>query len=246
MVIAMISMEELYQEFTPEQLRRIRSLITDTFLEQAKAEKATKVERFRRLNRFVKPRQILFAGSSLMEQFPIGELQQGKDLPLYIYNRGVGGFTTEEMLEVMGPCVYDLNPAYIFLNIGTNDLNDPACPPEVLAERYRRILTGIREHLPEAKLTLLAYYPVNEAVGLRNPYMAEVFKIRTNEKLRAANCAVEALAREFGAAFLDVNAEITDETGNLKAEYTVEGMHMYGDGYAEVLNALLPDLKQCK
>lgn len=31
--------------------------------------------------------------------------------------------------------------------------------------------------------------------------------------------------------------------GNLKAEYTVEGMHMYADGYAAVLDALLPVLK---
>jgi len=37
-------------------------------------EKEDKVERYRRLNRFVRKGQIVFAGSSLMEQFPIYEL----------------------------------------------------------------------------------------------------------------------------------------------------------------------------
>ena len=90
------------------------------------AGKIDRVMRFRYLNEFVKPGQILFAGSSLMEQFPIQEFIADFDLPLTIYNRGVGGFTTSEMLACMQDCVYALRPAYIFINIGTNDLNDPA------------------------------------------------------------------------------------------------------------------------
>ena len=39
-------------------------------------------------------------------------------------------------------------------------------------------------------------------------------------------------------------AGITDAEGRLKAEYTVEGMHMYGDGYARILDALLPYLPE--
>ena len=82
------------------------------------AGKIDRVMRFRYLNGFVKPGQILFAGSSLMEQFPIQEFVADFDLPLTIYNRGVGGFTTSEMLACMQDCVYALRPAYIFINIG--------------------------------------------------------------------------------------------------------------------------------
>ena len=85
------------------------------------AGKIDRVMRFRYLNEFVKPGQILFAGSSLMEQFPIQEFVADFDLPLTIYNRGVGGFTTSEMIACMQDCVYALRPAYIFINIGTND-----------------------------------------------------------------------------------------------------------------------------
>lgn len=50
---------------------------------------------------------------SLMEQFPIYEFLQDFDLPYTIYNRGIGGYTTQELLENMDVCIYALKPAYI-------------------------------------------------------------------------------------------------------------------------------------
>ncbi len=241
-----MNVQEILAEFTDEQQQKIQQAMFANYLEQSQAEKAQKVEQFRRLNKFVQKKQILFAGSSLMEQFPINEMMQGLDIPLAIYNRGVGGFTTAEMQAVMGPCVYDVDPAYIFINIGTNDLNEKACTPEVLKERYRVILDGIKENCPDANLFLLAYYPVNEIVGQKMPWMAQVLKERNNAKIQAANCAVQELAAEYDARYLDLNAGITDADGNQKAEYTKEGMHFYADGYKQVLDALLPVLRECR
>ena len=213
------------------------------YAEHSIREKQETLERFRRLNRCVKPGQILFAGSSLMEQFPIYEFLQDFDLPCKIYNRGIGGFTTQELLENMDVCVYDLRPAHVFLNIGTNDLNGPDYRQEDLIRRYAQILQGIRKHLSEAKLYLLAYYPVNTEVGNRIPYMKELLQHRTNARIQAANGAVRALAGQFGAEFLDLNGPLYDERGELKAEYTVEGIHMYADGYLPVLEQLAPLLE---
>lgn len=214
------------------------------FMEQMQREKALKVERFRRLNPLAKKGQIVFAGSSLMEQFPIHELLMDLGLPYTVYNRGVGGFTTAEMAQVLDECIFQLEPSHIFLNIGTNDFNTPDQNLDEIMGRYEGILRAIRERLPQAKITLLAYYPVNEEVGRRNPMMASVFEYRTNARIREANAAVECLAEKMGAAFLDLNESITDEQGRLKEEYTVEGMHLYGDGYYQVLQALLPALKE--
>lgn len=210
------------------------------YAEHSAREKKEKLERFKRLNRYVKPGQILFVGSSLMEQFPIYEFLQDFDLPCKIYNRGIGGYTTQELLEVMDVCIYDLRPAHVFINIGTNDLNDPDYRQEELIQRYTQILQNIQEHLPKAKLYLLAYYPVNTVVGSRIPYMKAVMAHRTNARIQAANDAVRTLAEEFGADFLDLNSPLYDEHGELKAEYTIEGMHMYADGYKPILEQLLP------
>lgn len=42
---------------------------------------------------------------------------------------------------------------------------------------------------------------------------------------------------------LNLNDGLTDESGNLKAEFTVEGMHLHANGYKIILDNLLPTLK---
>lgn len=206
-------------------------------------EKQGKVQRYRRQNAFAKKGQIVFAGSSLMEQFPIYEFLLDFDLPYIIYNRGIGGYTTAEMLKVMDVCIYDLAPKAIFLNIGTNDLNGPDYVQEDLMSRMEEILKGIRAHLPDVRLYLMAFYPVNPEVET-NPFTKEVFRFRTNERIRSANDGICALAEAYGAVYLDLNKGIQDVNGNLNAEYTVEGMHMYANGYKAVLDQLLPVLQE--
>lgn len=224
----------------PENAQAAEQQLRAAIEELSRAEKREKAERFRRLNRFARPHQILFVGSSLMEQFPIYELLLDRRLPYTIYNRGIGGTTTFDLLENLDACVFGLQPDYIYINIGTNDMNLPDYTEEGLIDRYRRILTAIRERLPRARLHLLAYYPVNPQAAKGKPYMEEALRVRSNARIDAANQAVERLAAEFGAPFIDLNAGIKDENGCLKAEYTVEGMHMYADGYVPVLDALLP------
>ncbi len=222
----------------------VDKLIAEAFRRRSDFEKEQQVERYRRLNRFVKPGQIVFAGSSLMEQFPIAEMQLGLDLPLYIYNRGIGGFTTSELFPVLDVCVYDLKPKYLFLNIGTNDLNATDLVMDDLMERYAKILDGTTKNVPGVKIYLLAYYPVNQEVTkIRDPQAQAAFACRTNERIGEANREVEKLAVRYGARYLDVSDGLKDENGNLKAEYTVEGVHFYADGYAAVLERLLPVLK---
>lgn len=212
--------------------------------EQMKREKATKVERFRRLNPLAKKGQIAFVGSSLMEQFPINELLMSMGREMTIYNRGVGGFTTDELIPVMDACCYDLEPAHIFINIGTNDLSSPEYTEEKLIANYEKILDGIKEHLPAAKVHIMAYYPGNPEYAANGaPYMSFIFKYRTNQRIAEANEAVRRMAERRGLPFYDFNDGLKDENGSLKAEYTVEGMHFYADGYATVLERMLPVLE---
>lgn len=38
--------------------------------------------------------------------------------------------------------------------------------------------------------------------------------------------------------FINVNRGITDEAGNLKACYSMDGIHIYADGYYEILKEM--------
>ena len=207
-----------------EQERNV--LLNELRQQESQREKQIKRERFRRLNPYVKKGAVVFAGSSLMEQFPLYEFLQDDDLHCTLYNRGIGGFTTTELLEAMDECILELQPAHLFLNIGTNDLNGPDYDRAAMLGRYEEIVQQIRKKLPETKLYLLAYYPVNPTVA-EDPGLIECFRWRTNERIREASEGVQALARKYGAEFLDLNKDLCDAAGNLKAEYTIEGMKAY-------------------
>ena len=46
------------------------------------------------------------------------------------------------------------------------------------------------------------------------------------------------LAEKMGYHYIDVNSGLCDERGMLKKEFTVEGVHMYANGYQVVLENL--------
>jgi lysophospholipase L1-like esterase len=200
-----------------------------------KHEKADKLERYRHLNKFVKKGQILFTGSSLMEQFPIQEILLNHGMNLTIYNRGIGGYTIPEMLDAMDEQILDLEPSKIFINIGTNDISIPDETKEKLISDYRQVLTQIKEKLPETVVYMMAYYPVNETVAAKMPWPdADKAAILRRERLPEANAAVKALAEEFGYNYIDVNEGLTGPDGKTKEEFSIDGIHMWSDAYEVV------------
>ncbi len=211
----------------------------DFFKELMHREQQDKLERYRILNQNVKKGEILFTGSSLMEQFPVNELLMTNGMDQVVYNRGIGGFTTTDMLQHMEEMVFGTEPSRIFINIGTNDIGSPEYQLEALLERYEEIIVRIQERLPEAEINMMAYYPVNETDKIpEGEWGKTAFVTRTNENLNIANAAVENLAAKKGCRFINVNEGLADERGKLKKEYTIEGIHMYANGYQVVLQNL--------
>ena len=197
-------------------------------------EKERKLANFRSQNAYIHKGQTLFTGSSLMEQFPISEFCLSEGLPI-VYNRGIGGYTTDEFLPAIGPMLLDLEPSKLFINIGTNDIRDM---PEGedwfshLSSNYRKICEMIREKLPETIVYMMAYYPVNPH---RN---SPALRVRTNEAVARANEMVRALASEFGFQYIDVNDGLKDEQGNLQIEHTLDGIHFDAAAYRTVFERL--------
>lgn len=180
-----------------------------------------------------------------MEGFPINELLMSLDISKKIYNRGIGGFTTENMLESMEEMVFGLEPARIFINIGTNDIAAEGYTLERLLDNYRKILTQIRERLPQMKIYVMAYYLVNEVDKILNEEQKKrMFATRNNANIQIANDAIEKMAQELNCDFINVNKGLTDEGGILKPEYTGEGIHLKINAYLVVLENLKPYLQE--
>lgn len=206
--------------------------------QQIPITKEDKVRRYQRLNQLAEKGQTVFAGSSLMEMFPLEQFVREDGLDITVYNRGIGGYVTRELMENIGPCITSLAPSRLFINIGTNDLSNPQMTIPELIHNYGAILEAVQAAVPDIKLYLMAYYPVNFFAATDE--MKECLKIRTNQRIRQANQEVAQLAKRFGAQYIDVNAPLLDENGNLKAEYTIEGMHINEQGY----RAIYPLVKQ--
>ncbi len=191
--------------------------------------KEEKVQRYRMLNESCLKNQVVFAGSSLMEMFPIEKFVAEDHLGITVYNRGIGGYVTRELLDNIDACILDLKPARLFINIGTNDLSSADVTIEGLMAQYERLLDQVLAAVPGCGIYLMAYYPINEEAAAEE--MKPVLAIRNNGRINRANQAVQALARKKGLRFIDVNDPLKDDLGRLKAAYTIEGMHITEEGY---------------
>ena len=146
------------------------------------------------MNEYAKKGEVLLVGSSLMEHFPLNELAQSMGMTTVVYNRGIGGYKTMDLWNAREECIFGLSPRKIFINIGTNDIGDHAYRQEKLLEEYRMLLTEIKTRLPETKVYVMAYYPVNtvDDFGLPKERRTDLFLTRTNEAIERANEAVQA------------------------------------------------------
>ena len=94
----------------------------------------------------------------------------------------------------------------------------------------------IQERLPETEIYIMAYYPINDVDLPRNQeWLKETFKTRTTENIDEMNEILITFAKNMGCKYINVNAGLADERGKLKKEFTIEGVHMYANAYAIVL-----------
>lgn len=202
-------------------------------------ERQQKERKYHELNRFAQKGQTVMVGSSLMEWFPINELMMSNGIPGTVYNRGLGGYTTADLLRCLDVCIFELAPSRIFINIGTNDIGLPGDDLRTLIRNYREILTQIKERLPECQINIIAYYPV---ANMEMPPMPDGRKPRTLAAVQAANRRVCQMAKELGLRFIDVNAVISDADGYMRKEFASDPIHMWPSAYQEILMALKPYL----
>ena len=207
-------------------------------MQHMRQEQEAKVKNFRVLNAIAKKGAILFTGSSLMEQFPVAEFCLSAGLPVVVYNRGIGGYTTDDFLKAADVMLLDPLPKKLFINIGTNDIR-PMPEGEDwfthLSENYLAICGIIRDRLPDTAVFMMAYYPVNED---RMREVSPVPPVRTNEAIRKANRMVADLARAFSFRYIDVNDGLKDAGGQLQAEHTADGIHFDAAAYRTVFDRL--------
>lgn len=215
--------------------------IHEIMQDRMKREQADRLHSYQVLNRIAKKGQILFTGSSLMEQFPVQEMVLPLHLDHLVYNRGIGGTTTDDFLREIDTVLLDPEPSRVFLNIGTNDMTDRIYGDkwmEHLMENYEKILQIAKEKLPNTEFYLMAYYPTNQHLPNAPEWSRDMLRERSIANIAACNERVAALAEKYRYHYIDCNAGLTDENGEQKAEFSIDGVHMRTEAYELVFENL--------
>lgn len=167
----------------------------------------------------VTKKSIVFLGNSITERGAWNELLPGRK----IMNRGIGGDNSFGVLARL-EMILETSPQKIFLMIGINDLSR-GLPQEVIIENYHRIIKRIKTTNPKTKIYLQSVLPLNEAMT-----SAEYLKNKKN-KILDLNIAIRQMANDHELQFIDLYPEFADSNGDLKKEFTSDGIHLKPSAY---------------
>ena len=182
-----------------------------------------KVNDFKEYNKYVKKGGIVFVGDSLTDNYNVYEYYKGLD----VYNRGIGGDTTEGLLRRMDESIFDLEPSKIVLLIGINDFElVKNSTPNTIYQNILKIIALIKERLPETEIILESLYPVNKSEDKKIDIASVINK--DNEKIKEVNNLIKDIK---GVTYVDMYSKLVDEKGMLNIDYTMEGLHVNSFGY---------------
>ncbi len=179
-----------------------------------------RVELYEKLSTMSKPGKIAIVGDSQVEQ---GEWRELFGDSLDIANRGIVGDGASGVLRRIGSVLKE-KPSKIVLWLGVNDLIFGNSVESTAAE-YGKVLDKILFEKEPPEVVVLSVMPTNSEV--KNLPVSNADILLLNEKLAA-------LARSKSVRFVDLTAGVSDEKGSLRAAFTLDGLHLNGDGYLAV------------
>ena len=187
--------------------------------------------KYRELNRIsvIEP-SIIFIGDSIIEYYPLQELLGTSKT---IVNRGIRGYQTGLLLDNLDAHLYGDAVDQIVLLIGTNDIGKDVPMSQALTN-LESVIQSISRDYPLSQIKLVSILPVHQG----EEYKQTVY-IRTNEKIKAWNQAYQELASTYmQVEYVSVFENLLDQEGQLKSDYTTDGLHLSVSGYQALSETL--------
>ena len=187
--------------------------------------------KYRELNQIsvIEP-DIIFIGDSIIEYYPLQELLGTSKA---IVNRGIRGYQTGLLLDNLDAHLYGDAVDQIVILIGTNDIGKDIPMNEAL-NNLESVIQTISRDYPLSQIKLVSILPVNEGEDFK-----QTVYIRTNEKIKAWNQAYQDLASAYmQVEFVPVFENLLDQKGQLKSDFTTDGLHLSVSGYQALSNTL--------
>lgn len=179
----------------------------------------------------------LFLGDSITDFYDLDKYYE--DLP--VVNSGINGNRTTDILNDMKDRVYRYNPSKVFLLIGTNDIIDGKGNDEII-DNIKKIIELIKKNRPYAEIYLESIYPVNKTDN--DKISLSMVSSRDNDQIIEINKKLKKYCDEKKITYIDLYSKLVDDEGNLKLDYTKEGLHLSDDGYKVVTEEISKYIKK--
>ena len=177
---------------------------------------------------------IVFLGDSITSRCNLN-----KYFPNYnVYNSGIAGNMTKDILGDMENRVFVYNPTKVFILIGTNDLVYSGLDNDGIKNNIEEIINKIYEKNSNTKIYLESIYPVNNSLN------KEIVETRTNDNIKNLNNKIEKICDNNKCIYINMYDNLTDKNGNMKRIYTVDGLHLNKIGYKVVASKLTKYLNE--
>lgn len=190
-------------------------------------------------------RQTVFFGDSITHYCPVEEMyaEYTQRSGLRVYNRGIASETSEDALRRLDGSVLALDPMNLVILLGCNDIGKKI-PIAQTIRNIEEIITRTRKKNPGIHIILQAVYPIRE---MGNSLPAKyLIGGRTCKKIRTLNKELKALAERQRVQFVDMTDLLAGEDGQLKQEYTMDGLHVNEQAYQKIANRLISVLETGK
>ena len=175
--------------------------------------------------------EVVFFGDSITDHCDLN-----KYYPEFTtYNRGISGDTTHHLLERMNN-VYELEPSVVVLLIGVNDFMNESRPLEDVEADYEKIVIGLKDNLPNAKIILESVYP-----GYDGGFKLDKWQ----DNIRKLNETIKGYCEKYDCIYADIYPFLLDkETNKLDQRYTYDGCHPSDEGYEVISRELTPYIRE--
>lgn len=181
----------------------------------------------------IAPNSIIFIGNSITEQGWWNLLFKSKN----IVNRGIGGDNTYGILNRL-PEIMETKPSKVFLMDGINDITAGRSIEEI-GGNIVKMIEICRTISPLTTLYIQNVLPLNDDClsydGLKGKN-TEVVKL---------NAKLKEICDDHNVIYVDIASLVRDESGQLKATLTKDGIHLQPEAY-QIWAAHLKKMKYIK
>jgi lysophospholipase L1-like esterase len=155
-----------------------------------------------------------------------------------VANLGVNGYTSDDLIREELPALDDLEPEFVTLLIGVNDVVQ-GVPLERYEANAVTILDALRARLPADRIVVVAIpdYTVTPAGAAYGDPRVQ------HDAIVASNAVVQRLAEERGIAFVDI-FDLSLRAADDRSLVAGDGLHPSGAQYGLWVERIVPVVRR--